>query len=294
VLRSALLAPAVLVLIGGVALSACAPSAPTQAAAQADFSGIWATKAQTVDDGIAAGYPIQLRNTPWAPLSAGPPEQMKGADFETVKAEVSKVIAADQDVFAWARSKAFKPPLTEAGMAAQKAAADERAKAPRVDYAQCLSRNTIGIGNTVQIFQTAKRVVIVPETGFNRSIYLDGEKGRENSASSYVGYSAARWEGKSLVVTTTNFNDGPVNGWPASADAKVEETYSLSPDGNLLTVKIVYSDPQYLKEPVARMMFLDRAPEDKLLIQDNCVDALAGAAEFARTLGHNYDKGVLP
>jgi len=284
--------------LGVSTITACAPTTntptATASAPAANFTGVWDSPGRTIDDGVAAGYPVNIGSTEWALLSAGPPEQAKLQDFDTVKTEVEKIINDKGDVFAWARSRAFRPPLTEAAMATQKAAMAARAKEPRAPYARCLPGNSIGIGGTAQIFQTEKRVVIVPENGSVRSIYIDGEAGRENSNTAYAGYSAGRWEGKSLVVTTTNFLGDTINGWPASDQAKVEETYTLSEDGNRLSVKIVYSDAVNLKEPVARMVYLDRKPEDTLLIESNCLENLAGAAEFARTLGHNYDQGVLP
>jgi hypothetical protein len=58
-----------------------------------------------------------------------------------------------------------------------------------------------------KIVQTPKLIVILEETLEYRQIFLDGRPLPKDPNPSFKGYSVGRWEGDTLVIDTTNFNE---------------------------------------------------------------------------------------
>src|SRR5688572_6487049 len=86
-----------------------------------------------------------------------------------------------------------------------------------------------------------------------RIVYLDGRAHPPASQTFLQGYSVGRWEGKTLVVDTTNFRDNPIGlslSMPASTQKKLTERFALSEDGKGLIYSGVLEDPVYLAKPV--------------------------------------------
>jgi hypothetical protein len=82
--------------------------------------------------------------------------------------------------------------------------------------------------------------------------YLDGRAHPPASQTSLHGHSVGRWEGKTLVVETTNFNEHPMGtstNVPGSPRKKVVERFSLSEDGKNLIYSGTVEDPVYLAQP---------------------------------------------
>ena len=68
-----------------------------------------------------------------------------------------------------------------------------------------------------------------------------------------LGQSVGRWEGKTLVVETTNFKEhanGLSTSLPSSTQKKLIERFSVSPDGKSLTYSGSVEDPVYLTRPI--------------------------------------------
>jgi len=85
-----------------------------------------------------------------------------------------------------------------------------------------------------------------------RTVYLDGRKPAANQTS-LLGHSVGHWEGKTLVVETTNFKEHPMGlstSLPSSPQKHLTERFSLSPDGKNLVYSGVVEDPVYLTKPV--------------------------------------------
>jgi len=88
-----------------------------------------------------------------------------------------------------------------------------------------------------EIIQLPGRVLMVFEYDhLVRTIYTDGREHRNDLAPSWMGDSIGRWEGKTLVVETTNFNDRT---WldriavPHSDQMRLVERFSLNEAGQL-------------------------------------------------------------
>jgi len=89
----------------------------------------------------------------------------------------------------------------------------------------------------MEIIQLPGRVLMVFEYDhLVRQIYTDGREHRTDLAASWMGDAIGHWEGQTLVVETTNFNDQT---WldriavPHSAEMKLIERFHLDADGQL-------------------------------------------------------------
>jgi hypothetical protein len=99
-----------------------------------------------------------------------------------------------------------------------------------------------------------------------RRIFLDGREPPEFYQHSGMGFSTGRWEGRSLVVETTllspNIRD--FRGEPISRNARLEEVYSLSEDGQTLSAIVTLHDPENYERPPIRRRAWKRNPDAQI------------------------------
>jgi hypothetical protein len=163
------------------------------------------------------------------------------------------------------------PPLTPA--AQQKAA--ERAEARRLHPAdgpedasladRCIVRGTAvppmlpaGYNNNYQIVQTPDHVVILVEMIHDaRIIPLDGRPHLSRKIPQWVGDSRGRWEGKTLIVETTNFTD-KTNFRGSGAGLHVTERFTRV-DRDTLLYQFTVDDPQSFTRPWSGEIPMKRA-----------------------------------
>jgi hypothetical protein len=99
-----------------------------------------------------------------------------------------------------------------------------------------------------------------------RTVYLDGRPRPPASQSSLQGHSVGRWEGKTLVVETTNFAEHPLGlslSMPASTQKRLLERFALGEDGKTLIYSGVLEDRVYLAKPVEWTGTLEYRPSMK-------------------------------
>jgi hypothetical protein len=143
--------------------------------------------------------------------------------------------------------------LTDKGRAAA-AGADERTKNAL--------KNCIPVGapalmfypvaNTITV-QKDRVVMKVDWMDSERTVFLDGRAHPPAAQTSLQGHSVGRWDGKTLVVETTNFRDHPMGlslSMPSSTQKKLTERFALSEDGKTLIYSGTLEDPVYLAKPV--------------------------------------------
>jgi hypothetical protein len=78
----------------------------------------------------------------------------------------------------------------------------------------------------------------------------------------WLGYSAGRWEGKTLVIDTVGFNDKTwldYSGLPHSDKLKVQERYRLK-DANTIEGQVTITDPETFARPWTTGFTLVRKP----------------------------------
>jgi hypothetical protein len=98
-----------------------------------------------------------------------------------------------------------------------------------------------------KIVQSPNVIVIMYESdGTHRQIYTDGRVlPREVEQPAWLGYSAGKWEGDTLVVETAGFNDKTwldLAGHPHSEDLRVTERYHRRDFGHM-DVEMTFDDP---------------------------------------------------
>ena len=120
-------------------------------------------------------------------------------------------------------------------------------------------------------------------TADSREIWLDGRKlpNVDDYLPRFNGYSTARWEGDTLVVTSTGFDDRAwldQYGYPISDKAMLEERWER-PSPNRLRVQMTLTDPVIYTRPwVSSYKVWTLIPKDKMaiggwsgILEDRCV-----------------------
>jgi hypothetical protein len=115
--------------------------------------------------------------------------------------------------------------------------------------------------NGIKIFQAPGMVVLSLEMIHeDRIIYIDGRPGLSPEHKHYMGEPRGRWEGNTLVVTTTNYRPGPSatnigvygsppgNRWPVSEQMKTTERFTRLNDEYLL-YEMTIEDPIVMTRP---------------------------------------------
>jgi hypothetical protein len=143
--------------------------------------------------------------------------------------------------------------LTDKGRAAA-AGADERTKDALKDC--------IPVGAPALMFYPVANIITVQRDRVvmkvdwmdsERTVYLDGRAHPPAAQTSLQGHSVGRWDGKTLIVETTNFKEHPMGlslSMPSSTQKKLTERFALSEDGKTLIYSGTLEDPAYLAKPV--------------------------------------------
>ena len=90
-----------------------------------------------------------------------------------------------------------------------------------------------------------------------RTIHLDTSTAPESVPASPLGYSVGRWEGNTLVVSTTRLNAPYFNrqGVPQSESARVDERFTVDAEAGRLNYLLSVTDPVNLTEPFVHELF---------------------------------------
>jgi len=125
-------------------------------------------------------------------------------------------------------------------------------------------------GTVMQIVQSPKSMGIYMEDdhagGGNRVILMDGRPHLPANIKTYLGDSRGHWEGNTLVIETTNYQQG-YNGSNPDTYKTVERLTRV--DANNLRREITFDDPQTWTRPWTVMIEMGRAPDDRHMIFDS-------------------------
>lgn len=117
----------------------------------------------------------------------------------------------------------------------------------------------------MEIIQTPGRVVMLFEYDhLVRQIYTDGRGHRDDLAPSWMGDAIGHWEGDTLVVSTTNFNDKTWidrRGVPHSEELKVIERIRRT-DADHLKIDLTIEDPVAFPETWTGERYFERVDWD--------------------------------
>src|SRR5262245_4431889 len=131
-----------------------------------------------------------------------------------------------------------------------------------------------GYNNAYQIMQTPDSVIILSEMIHEaRIIPLDGRPHLPSNTKQWNGDSRGRWEGNTLVVDTTNYNDkgwigtsastGRIKGIPQSESLHVVERLTRV-DRDTINYEVTITDPKYFMQPWKVSIPLNRDPEYRI------------------------------
>lgn len=125
-------------------------------------------------------------------------------------------------------------------------------------------------GTVMQIVQSPKSMGIYMEDdhagGGNRIIYMDGRPHLPSNIKTYLGDSRGHWEGNTLVIETTNFEEGFMGANPDTY--KLIERFTLI-DANHLRREITFVDPKTWTKPWTVMIEMTKGPSDRHMIFDS-------------------------
>ena len=131
----------------------------------------------------------------------------------------------------------------------------------------------------IEIFQTDERILLINEgMDLVRHIRLNEAQVPAGFISSNQGYSLAKWQNKTLAISTTNITPTyDINPKMRSEEAKITETwrkYNHEKYGEVIEINLIVDDPQIYKVPAKARQLLQRAPEGTVLNGYDCANAL--------------------
>jgi hypothetical protein len=126
-----------------------------------------------------------------------------------------------------------------------------------------------------KVVQTPGLIVFLYEAGtIFRQVFVDGRPLPADPQPSWMGYSVGRWDGDTLVVETTGFNDKTWldgAGHPHSEAMRLTERYTRR-DAGRMDVEVVIDDPQAYARPI-RYVQPQALIADTELIENVCENA---------------------
>ena len=124
------------------------------------------------------------------------------------------------------------------------------------------------LGINWKIIQTPGMIAVLYEAyNHYRQIFLDGRPLPKATQPAYLGYSVGRWEGETLVVETTGFNDV---GWlddgghPQTEALHVTERFRRRDFGHM-DLQLTIDDPKAYTKPWGPTLRLNFQPDDELM-----------------------------
>lgn len=153
--------------------------------------------------------------------------------------------------------------------------------------AQFLPLNTLfAQGTVMQIVQSPKSIAIYMEDdhsgGGNRTVFMDGRPHAPANLKFYLGDSRGHWEGNTLVIETTNFEQG-FRGANPDTYKMIERITRV--DANNLRREVTFEDPKTWTKPWTVQIDMGKTEDHRHMIFDSAchegnygmVGILAGA-----------------
>jgi len=119
-----------------------------------------------------------------------------------------------------------------------------------------------------KVIQAPREIVVIPGNGDPaRQIYMDGRSLPKEPLPSWMGSSVGRWDGDTLVVETTGFNERAWldnYGHPRSESMRVTERYRRRDFGHM-DLEMTFDDAKYYTKPFSFKTALNLLPDDDVL-----------------------------
>lgn len=127
--------------------------------------------------------------------------------------------------------------------------------------------------DAIHIIEQKDEVLITPERGGSRRIYLDGRAQPDLSlwTPTAGGHSVGHYEDGVLMADTVGLTRGMVpGGGYRTPETHLAERFEVSPDGQHLTIKYTYSDPKIYVKPHSYEYTFDRLPAGSYAFDEWC------------------------
>jgi hypothetical protein len=285
-----------------VGAQSAAPAAPRAAAAggwtqgrtpdgQPDLQGIW----------------INFDSTPFEAPTAQPARPAAGSPAAANVGPASEFADHNHQVSARRQSMVVDPP--DGRVPVMKWAEDKRdydlahipdAPEHETPWVRCITRGypaaffPAGYNNAYEIMQVPGYVVIVFEMIHEtRIIPIDGRPTLGENIRQWNGEPRGRWEGSTLVVESTNYNNkgsigtsaatGRIRGIPQSEAMKITERFTRV-DANTISYTVTIEDPKVYTRPWTVSLPLNR-DDTYQMFEYSCQEgnyAMANALSFGR------------
>jgi len=125
----------------------------------------------------------------------------------------------------------------------------------------------------VHLVVSKDEIIVGPERGGIRHIYLDGRKHPELSrwTPTGSGHSVGRFENGELIVDTVGITPGGVvaSGY-RTPETRLTERFVVSPDSSHLTIEYRWEDPKIYQTPHVYRYELDRLPAGSYAFEQWC------------------------
>ncbi|MGI9258345.1 MAG: DUF6152 family protein [Gammaproteobacteria bacterium] len=109
-------------------------------------------------------------------------------------------------------------------------------------------------------------IILIRQEEFDtvRTVYMNPGSAENDPDPGILGHSTGSWEGDTLVIETTHISWPYLDnrGLPLSQEARLQERYTVSPDGRRLYLDMTVTDPQFLSEPIELDRFWLWIPEN--------------------------------
>jgi hypothetical protein len=127
--------------------------------------------------------------------------------------------------------------------------------------------------NAIHIVLQKDEIIIAPERGGFRRVYMDGRSHPDLSrwTPTGSGHGVGHYENGVLVVDTVGLTPGqvPAHGW-RTPETHLAERFEVSPDAKHLTIKYTWTDPQIYVKPHSYEYTFDRLPPGSYAFEDWC------------------------
>ena len=136
------------------------------------------------------------------------------------------------------------------------------------------------INEPFEIMQRDKAVYFVAQNRVPWKAFF-GEKLPDDPDPFYMGYSVAKWEGKTLVLDSAGFRDNTVlddKGLPHSEQLHLTSKFKLGKDGKTMTVTYTFTDPTDYTRPWSAKASFVKKPASFQFPEEVCAAKLESTA----------------
>ncbi len=125
----------------------------------------------------------------------------------------------------------------------------------------------MGGNGPARMIQTPSMLAVLYDDLSYRQIFLDGRALPADPNPSWMGYSVGRWEGDTLVVESTGFNERSwldMGGHPHTESLRTTERFRRTTFGHI-DVQVTYNDPKAYDRPWTTSFGVALAPDTEML-----------------------------